>query len=68
LWRRCDIRQGFRLWAALTSRYAPIDPAAHAVATEYLSDSLDMLNQLDAGNGFDSGGADAVPNPHSLNL
>lgn len=66
--RRSDSRQVFRLWAAITSRYTPIDPAACAVATEYLSDSLDMLNQLDAGDGFDSDEFDTVSNPHSLNL
>lgn len=69
LWRRSDLRQGFRLWSAITSRYAPIDPAACAVATEYLADALDTLNQLDDSAGADYGDSfNAIPNPHSLNL
>jgi hypothetical protein len=69
LWRRSDLRQGFRLWSAITSRYAPIDPAAHAVATEYLANTLDTLNQLDDSAGADySDSFNAIPNPHSLNL
>jgi hypothetical protein len=56
LWRRLDARQGFKMWAGITSRYVPIDPAAYAVATEYLASTLDTLNQLDDGPGSDYGG------------
>ena len=66
LWRRCDARQNFRLWSGITSRYVPIDPGAHAVATEYLESTLDALNQMNDDPGSDYGGDfNAIPNFNS---
>ena len=47
------VRQNFRGRTAIASRYAPIDPEAYAVATKYLSNTLDMLSQLDGRDGCD---------------
>jgi hypothetical protein len=69
LWRRFNARQGFRLRAAIARRYAPIEPQAHAVAADYLTDTLDMLTQLDCGNGCDyADNFDAISRPCSPNL
>lgn len=51
--RVSTVKQNFRGRTAITSRYAPIDPEAYAVATKYLSNTLDMLSQLDGGDGCD---------------
>jgi hypothetical protein len=53
LWRRFDARQGFKTWSGITSRYVQLDPAACAVATEYLESTLDALNQMNDGSGAD---------------
>jgi hypothetical protein len=53
--RRVDARRSFRSRAAIASRFVPLDPEAHAVAAEYLTTTLDMLNQLDDGAGIDLG-------------
>ena len=43
-----------------------IDPAAHAVATEYLESTLDALNQMNDDPGSDYGGDfNAIPNFNS---
>jgi HAMP domain-containing protein len=69
LWRRFDARLGFKMWAGITRRTVAIDPAAHAVAAEYLASSLDTLNQLDDGPGSDYGdGFNAISNFNSPNL
>jgi hypothetical protein len=69
LWRPFEARQSFRLRAAIASRYAPIEPAAHAVAANYLATTLDMLNQLDSDLGSDYGDTfNAISNPSSPHL
>ena len=69
LWRRFDARQGFKTWSGITSRYVQIDPAAHAVATEYLASTLDTLNQMNDGPGADYGDyCNVVSNFNSLHL
>jgi hypothetical protein len=66
---RFEARQGFRMWAGITSRTVAIDPAAYAVATEYLESTLETLNQLDGGPGSDYGGDfDAISNFNSPHL
>jgi hypothetical protein len=63
------VRQEFKGRAIITSRYARIDPESHAVAVNYLSDTLDMLNKLNDGPGSDYGdGFNAISNPHSPHL
>jgi hypothetical protein len=63
------VRQNFRGRSAIASRYAPIDAEAYAVATKHLSNTLDMLSQLDGGDGCDfTASASASPNFHSLHL
>jgi hypothetical protein len=63
------VRQEFKGRAIITSRYARIDPEAYAVATNYLSGTLDMLNKLNDGPGSDYGdGFNAISNPHSPHL
>jgi hypothetical protein len=69
LWRRFDVRRSFRLRTAIASRYAPVDPEAYAVATKYLSNTLDMLNRIDSGPGSDYGDSfNAISNPSSPHL
>jgi len=63
------VRQNFRGRTAIASRYAPIDPEAYAVATKYLSNTLDMLSQLDSSDGCDfTESASARPSFHSPHL
>ncbi len=67
--RLSTVRQEFKGRAIITSRYARIDPEAYAVATKYLSGTLDMLNKLNDGPGSDYGdGFNAISNPHSPHL
>ena len=69
LWRRCDVRQSFKGRAAIASRYAPIDREAYAVATKYLSGTLDMLDRLDGSPGSDHGsGFNAISSFNSPHL
>jgi hypothetical protein len=67
--RVSTVRRSFRQRAAITSRYAPIDPEACAVATKYLSSALDTLQQLSNDPGTDySGTFNPVSNNNSLHL
>jgi hypothetical protein len=69
LWRRLDVRQSFKGRAAIASRYAPIDREAYAIASKYLSGTLDMLHRLDDSPGSDHGDEfNAIPNLHSPHL
>ncbi len=48
--RRFDARRSFKLRAAIASRFAPVEPHAHAAAADYLATTLDMINQLHDSN------------------
>jgi hypothetical protein len=69
LWRRFEVRQGFKMWSGITSRYVQADPAAYAVASEYLASTLDALNQMNDGPGADYGDdCNVVSSFNSLHL
>jgi hypothetical protein len=66
LWRPFKVRQGFRSRTAIASRHAPIDPAAYAVATSYLANTLDALNRMNDDPASDYGDDfNAISNPNS---
>jgi hypothetical protein len=69
LWRRFEVRQGFKTWSGITSRYVQPDPAAYAIATEYLASTLDALNEMNDGTATDYGDDyNMVSNFNSLHL